>query len=55
MLYFSYEKSIDTRPLHNSGTVEKRMKNTPIKAKNETNSPLFIRIVLDTHPLRGFT
>ena len=29
------------RPLHNSGTVEKRMKKALIKAKNESNSPLF--------------
>jgi len=30
--------------------MEKRMKKAPIKAKNESNSSLFIPIIHDTHP-----
>ena len=34
--------------MHNSEAMEKRMKKAPIKAKNESNSSLFMRIILYT-------
>ncbi len=49
----SYLK-LDKRPLHNSGTVEKRMKNTPIKAKNESNSPLFANFLTQSGVFYNF-
>ncbi len=40
--------------MHNSGTVEKRMKKAPIKAKNESNSTLFANFLTQSGAFCNF-